>query len=68
MKAYEKCLSATSTDEAPWYIVPADDKESCRLIVSQVILDTMDGMEMSYPKTTPKRRAELLAIRKQLLD
>lgn len=68
MKAYEKCLGATSTDEAPWYVVPADDKESCRLIVSQVILDTMDGLEMSYPRTTPQRRAELLSIRKQLLD
>jgi len=68
MKAYEKCLSATSTDDAPWYVVPADDKESCRLIVSQVILDTMDGLEMSYPTTTPKRHAELLAIRKQLLE
>ena len=68
MKAYEKCLSATSTDEAPWYVVPADDKESCRLIVSQIILDTMDGLEMSYPRTTPTRHAELLAIRKQLLD
>ena len=55
MKAYEECLGATSTREAPWYVVPADDKENARLIVSQIILDTLEGLEMSYPKTT--RRA-----------
>ena len=66
MKAYEKCLSATSTDEAPWYVVPADDKESCRLIVAQVILQTLQELKMAYPETTPQRRGELLVIRKQL--
>ena len=52
MKAYEECLSSTSTREAPWYVVPADDKMNARLIVSQIILDTLEGLEMSYPKTT----------------
>ncbi len=66
MKAYEECLSATSTREAPWYVVPADDKENARLIVSQIILDTLEGLEMSYPKTTDERHQELLEIRKQL--
>ena len=66
MKAYEACLSATSTGDSPWYIVPADDKENARLIVSQIILDTLEGLNMTYPKTSPKRRRELLAIRKQL--
>jgi PPK2 family polyphosphate:nucleotide phosphotransferase len=66
MKAYEKCLSATSTDEAPWYVVPADDKESCWLIVSQVILDTLKGLKMSYPKSNAARRDELQAIRDRL--
>lgn len=55
MKAYEECLGATSTREAPWYVVPADDKENARLIVSQIILDTLEGLEMSYPKTTDER-------------
>ena len=41
MKAFEKCLSATSTKHAPWYVVPADDKLNARLIVSQIVLDTM---------------------------
>jgi PPK2 family polyphosphate:nucleotide phosphotransferase len=66
MKAYEKCLSATSTEFAPWYVVPADDKENSRLIVSAVLLETLQGLKMRYPKTGPARRRELLAIRKQL--
>jgi PPK2 family polyphosphate:nucleotide phosphotransferase len=66
MKAYEECLSATSTRKVPWYIVPADDKENARLIVSQIILDTLEGLEMSYPKTSAARRQELLAIRERL--
>ena len=68
MKAYEECLSATSTREAPWYVVPADDKENARLIVSQIILDTLEGLEMSYPKTTDERHQELLKIREQLTN
>jgi PPK2 family polyphosphate:nucleotide phosphotransferase len=66
-KAYEACLSATSTKEAPWYIVPADDKKNARLIVSQIILDTLNDLGMSYPKTTKARRKELLSIRKRLV-
>jgi hypothetical protein len=61
-----KCLTATSTERAPWYVVPADDKENARLIVSQVVLDTFDELKMCYPKTTAKRRRELLAIRRRL--
>lgn len=66
MRAYEECLSATSSSNSPWYIVPADDKENARLIVSRIVLDTLDGLEMSYPKTSPKRRRELLSMRRQL--
>ena len=66
MKAYEACLHATSTREAPWYVVPADDKENARLIVSQIVLDALGDLKMAYPRTTAKRRAELLSIRKML--
>jgi PPK2 family polyphosphate:nucleotide phosphotransferase len=66
MHAYEACLTATSTAHAPWYIVPADDKESARLIVSQIVIDALDTLKMAYPKTTTKRRRELKAIRRQL--
>ena len=66
MEAYEECLHATSTDHAPWYAVPADDKDDARLIVSQIVLDSLGELKMSYPKTTPKRELELKAIRKLL--
>jgi PPK2 family polyphosphate:nucleotide phosphotransferase len=66
MKAYEDCLNATSTKHAPWYVVPADDKENARLIISQIILDTLDSLKMSYPEPTKAHRKELQAIRKSL--
>jgi PPK2 family polyphosphate:nucleotide phosphotransferase len=65
-KAYEACISATSTEDSPWYVVPADDKENTRLIVSQIILNSLAGLKMSYPKTTPERARELASIREQL--
>ena len=68
MQAYEACLSATSTKVAPWYVVPADDKENARLIVSRIILDTFKSLKMSYPKTDAKRQQELLSIRQQLMN
>jgi PPK2 family polyphosphate:nucleotide phosphotransferase len=66
MKAYEACLNATSTHHAHWYVVPADDKENARLIVSRIVLDALGDLRMAYPRTTAKRRRELKSIRKQL--
>ncbi len=66
MKAYGECLEATSTHHAPWYAVPADDKENARLIVSAIVLDALKELKMAYPKTTAKHRAELESIRKKL--
>jgi PPK2 family polyphosphate:nucleotide phosphotransferase len=66
MAAYEDCLSATSTHHAPWFVVPADDKENARLIVSQIVLDALGDLKMAYPKTTKKRLLELEAIGEQL--
>lgn len=66
MKAYEDCLSATSTTNAPWYVIPADDKENTRLIISQIILDALKELKMTYPKSGIKRRQELRSIRKLL--
>lgn len=51
-KAYEDCLSKTSTEESPWYCVPADDKENARLIISEAIVQTLEGLKMEYPKAT----------------
>ena len=68
MKAYEECLAATSTSDAPWYVVPADDKENARLIVSQIILDALEKLKMTYPETTAERRQELQSIRTRLAE
>jgi PPK2 family polyphosphate:nucleotide phosphotransferase len=65
-KAYEACLDATSTHHAPWYVVPADDKENARLIVSQIVIDALQALKMAHPKTTAKRREELQSIGKAL--
>ena len=64
--AYEACLGATSTIDCPWYAVPADDKQNAHLIISQVILDALTGLRMSYPRSGRARQRELQAIRKQL--
>ncbi|MES2180039.1 MAG: ADP-polyphosphate phosphotransferase [Gemmatimonadota bacterium] len=67
-KAYEKCLSATSTKDSPWYAVPADDKKNARLLISEIMLDTFRSLKMSYPETDAKREKELQAMRKRLLS
>jgi len=66
-KAYEACLGATSTATAPWYVVPADDKDTTQLIVSHIILNTLRDLKLAYPKLGPERRQELEAAR-QLLE
>jgi len=66
MNAYEHCIAATSSSDSPWYIVPADDKENARLVVSRIILDTLEALKMRYPKSSDERRDELLSIRKRL--
>ncbi len=66
MKAYEQCLRATSTKTAPWFVIPADDKETAQLLISRAVINALKDLKMSYPVTTEERRKELLAIRKQL--
>lgn len=65
-KAYEDCLSATSAKDAPWYVVPADDKKNARLIVSQIIVDTLKKLSMDYPQVDEARRKAFQEIRNQL--
>ncbi len=65
-EAYEACLGATSTKNSPWYSVPADDKQNAHLVISQIILDALKGLRMSYPKSDLARQRELQAIRKRL--
>lgn len=68
MKAYEACIGGTSTDAAPWYIVPADDKQNARLIIAATIVQTLERLKMRYPATSKARRAQLLAIRQRLMQ
>ncbi|MEZ4825469.1 MAG: polyphosphate kinase 2 family protein [Bacteroidia bacterium] len=66
MKAYEECINATSSPEAPWYVVPADDKSNMRLIVSQIILEHMHQLDMKYPEVSEARKAEFEKFRQML--
>ncbi|MGA7156835.1 MAG: ADP-polyphosphate phosphotransferase [Acidobacteriaceae bacterium] len=66
MEAFQDCLNATTSPHSPWYVVPADDKENARLIISSIVLDTIKSLKLSLPKTTPARHKELLSIRKDL--
>jgi PPK2 family polyphosphate:nucleotide phosphotransferase len=66
MKAYEDCLSATSTKTAPWHVVPADDKYNARLIMSRIVIDVLQRLKLRYPTMSRARRHELSAIRRQL--
>ena len=67
MAAYGQCLSATSTQASPWYIVPADDKQSARLIVSRIVLDALRGLKMVYPVMSSAHKSELQTIRRTLV-
>ncbi|HEX9788084.1 MAG TPA: ADP-polyphosphate phosphotransferase [Candidatus Binatia bacterium] len=64
--AYEDCLSATSSEFAPWYAVPADEKRNARLIVSQIIVDTMKTLRMDYPVADKRHLKELKQIKRML--
>ena len=66
MKVYGECLSATSTADSPWYVVPADDKDNAHLIVSAIVLETLAGLKMRYPMASAARRKELQSFRRQL--
>ncbi len=68
MEAYAACLSATSTRAAPWYVVPADDKQNARLIILRTILETFRSLDETYPKLTPQQARQLRAMRKSLAE
>jgi len=63
MEAYAACLGATSTAEAPWYVVPADDKKNARLVILQVIRDTLAELDLHYPEIDAARRRTLRSFR-----
>ncbi|MBX7242917.1 MAG: polyphosphate kinase 2 family protein [Bacteroidia bacterium] len=66
MKAYEEMINNTGTNDAPWYVVPADDKKNARLIVSAILIEAMKSMDMSFPEINEERRAELMKYKEML--
>jgi len=66
MRAYEKALGATASDDAPWYVVPADDKRNARLIVSSIVLEHLHALKLRFPGVSDARRRELGRLRKTL--
>jgi PPK2 family polyphosphate:nucleotide phosphotransferase len=67
MKAYEEMIRATATEDAPWYVVPADHKWFTRIVVAAALVETLDALELSYPSLTRAERAELAKARRQLM-
>jgi len=68
MEAYEKCLNATSTEEAPWYVIPADDKENMRLIVADILLQTLKKLDLAFPKVSDEQKEEMKKAGEGLLE
>ena len=67
MAAYEEMIKNTSTEKAPWYVVPADSKPYARIVIASAIINALDGMRLEYPKVSKEKIAELHAIRETLL-
>jgi PPK2 family polyphosphate:nucleotide phosphotransferase len=67
-KAYEEMIANTATEHAPWFVVPADNKWFTRLVVSTVIVDTLESLDLTYPKVDDAKRKELEAAKKLLVS
>ena len=63
---YDEAISATATPDAPWFIIPADDKKNARLIISRIIADELEAMKLSHPTSNPAKKLELKKIKKEL--
>lgn len=66
MHAYQEMIQNTATAQAPWYVVPADRKWFTRLVVSEVVVQALESMNLQYPTVEPAKKKELEALRKQL--
>jgi PPK2 family polyphosphate:nucleotide phosphotransferase len=68
MKAYEEAIQHTSTEDSPWYVIPADNKPFARVAVASAIINALDRMDLEYPKVSKEKVAELKAIKEALLE
>ena len=66
MRAYEEMIRATASDEAPWYVIPADHKWFTRIVVAAAMVDALEGFDLCYPKLTPAQRSELSKAKRAL--
>jgi hypothetical protein len=67
MDAYEDTIRHTATDEAPWYVVPADNKWFTRIVVAAAVIDALASVDLHFPKVDDARRQELAEVRETLL-
>jgi len=68
MEAYEEMIQGTATKEAPWYVVPANNKWFTRLVVASAVVETLDSLDLAYPKVDESKLKELAAAKKKLLS
>ena len=67
MDAYEEMVQNTSTERAPWYVVPADHKWFTRVVVAEAIIQALDKLNLSYPQVDKKKRRDLKTARAALM-
>jgi PPK2 family polyphosphate:nucleotide phosphotransferase len=66
--AYEDMIRHTATEDAPWYVVPADNKWFTRVVVAAAVVSTLGSLDLAYPKVGPDKLKELAAARRALLS
>ena len=66
MEAYEEMIRNTATQDAPWFVVPADNKWFTRVIVAAAVIDALTSLNLSYPKVGKEKQKELAAVRQAL--
>lgn len=64
--AYEECINETSSKSCPWYIIPGDDKQNARLMISQILVDRFERMKLQYPRLNSKEKSQLMKLKLEL--
>jgi len=67
MAAYEDMIRHTSTQEAPWYVVPSDNKWFTRIVVAAALIETLNALNLQYPKVSKEKLKELAAAKQALI-
>jgi hypothetical protein len=67
MSAYEDAIRETAAEHAPWYVVPADNKWFTRLVVAAAVIETLDSLDLKYPRLKPEQLKKLAGAKRALL-